>query len=239
MRWTETYRVMANDVDMTGTFRIAAMMRYMQETAYRHMNGTGPTEAELRAEGRAFLLCRIIVNVHEGLVHGEDFELETWAEESRGVSFGRTFIIRSGGRLIAESRSVWVLYDFAAKRILRVDDIGDAYGPEAPSETELPRRLSLPEGAELIPLCERLVDYPDIDVNGHMNNTVYADFLCGNVPEIRAGEARVQTIYINYSNESKLDEILAIERCGQRGEWYFRTHRSDGRLNVEARITTV
>ena len=239
MIWKEHYRVLAHDVDMTGTFRIAAMMRYMQETAYRHMDGTGPSEEDLRAEGRAFLLARIIVKVHEGLAHGDEFELETWAEESQGISFGRTFIIRSGGRLIAEARSVWVLFNFLERRILRVNVLDPLYGPEAPYEMELPRRLALPEGAEPHLCCERRVDYSDVDVNGHMNNTVYADLLCGCVPEIRSGEARVSTLYINYSNESKLDDTLTVERYGERGQWYFRTHRGDGKLNIEAKITTV
>ena len=239
MKWTEHYRVTSHDVDMTGTFRVAAMMRYMQETACRHMDGTGPTENELRESGRAFLIARIMIETHDVLRRGDEFELETWAEESRGISFGRVFIIRSGEKIVAVARSVWVLFDFVAHRIMRVDDIGHMYGPEPPLDMELPRRLSLPEGMELEPCGEHLVDYADIDVNGHMNNTVYADYLCGQIPEIRAGEAKVSTLFINYSNESKLDDHLAVSRGGQRGEWYFRTHRSDGKLNVEARITTV
>ena len=239
MIWTETYRVEAHDVDMTGAFRVAAMMRYMQETAYRHMQGTGPTETELRAAGRAFLLSRIAVRIYETIGHGDEFTLETYAEESRGVSFGRVFTIRSVGRLIAEARSVWVLFDFSARRIMRVGEIEHLYGEEPPHEMEVPRRLLLPEGVELSSYREHLVDYPDIDVNGHMNNTVYADILCGCVPEIRSGDARVSYLYINYSNECKLDENIKIERCGQPGEWFFRTHRDDGRLNVEARVETV
>ena len=240
MIWSEKYRVTALDVDMTGTFSAAAMMRYMQETAYRHMAGTGPTEDELRARGQAFLLSRIKLNIDGELRHGDGFTLRTFAEVSRGISFGRVFsIYDESDEKIAEARTIWVLYDFGTHRIMHVDDIGMMYGPEPPLEMELPRRLLLPDGAELAPCGTRRVDFPDVDVNGHMNNTVYAGFLCGNVPEVRAGEARVGSIYINYSNESKLDDELTIERFGQRGEWFFRTHRDDGKLNVEARITTV
>lgn len=241
MIWSEDYRVTALDVDMTGTFRASAMMRYMQETAYRHMAGTGPTEEELRARGQAFLLSRILLEVHGELRHGDAFTLKTFAEQSRGISFGRVFLIYSAdGGLVAEARTVWVLYDFGERRIMRVDSIDTRYGSEPPlEEIALPRRLALPAEAELVPCCVRRVDYPDVDVNGHMNNTVYADFLCGNVPEIRAGEARVSSLYINYSNESKLDGELTVGRWGRRGEWFFRTHREDGKLNVEARITTV
>ena len=240
MIWSEDYRVTALDVDMTGTFCPAAMMRYMQETAYRHMAGTGPTEDELRSRGQAFLLSRIMLNIYGAQHHGDAFTLRTFAEKSRGISFGRVFMIYGAdGEKVAEAKTVWVLYDFYEHKIVRVDSIGELYGPEPPLETELPRRLSVPDGMEPSPLCVRRVDYPDVDVNGHMNNTVYAGFLCGYVPEIRAGEARVSSLYINYSNESKLDDEISVSMCGSRGEWFLRTHRADGKLNVEARITTV
>lgn len=238
MIWKESYRVEAHDTDMTGKLRAAAMMKYMQETAYRHMNGTGPTEEQLRTLGRAFLLSRIAINMRAALSHGDAFTVETYAEESRGISFGRSFAVRSGDITVAEAKSVWVLFDFGEHRILHVDGFEHSYGQEKPLEMELPRRISVPDGMTAEKLMPREVEYADIDVNGHVNNTVYADILCGRVPEIRSGESRVSYLYINYSNECKLGDTVSIERCGGRGEWFFRTHRDDGRLNVEARILT-
>ncbi len=240
MGWKETYRVMSHDVNMMGTFRAAAMMRYMQETAYRHMNGTGPAEGVLRRDGRAFLLSRIALNVKGTIRHGDDFELETWAEESSGISFGRTFLLRSEkGELIAEARSVWILYDFGARRIMRCSELEHSYGAEPPHDMELPRRLTLPQELEFEPVGDHRVRYADVDVNGHMNNTVYADVLCGEIPEICSGEARVSSLYINYSNECKLGGTISICRGGGAGDWYFRTYRDDGKHNVDARITTI
>ena len=73
-----------------------------------------------------------------------------------------------------------------------------------------------------------------------MNNTVYADLLSGYIPEVKSGEGRIVSFYINYSNECRLDEEMKIYRaCGSaEGEWYFRTIRSDGKVNVEAKILT-
>ncbi len=240
MSWKETYRVMSHDVNMKGTFRAAAMMRYMQETAYRHMNGTGPAEEALRQEERAFLLSRIALNVTGTVRHGDSFELETWAEASSGIGFGRAFVLRtSGGEPFAEARSVWVLYDFNERRIMRISEFEHNYGSEPPYEMELPRRLTVPDGTEFLPAGEHRVSYADVDVNGHMNNTVYADVLCGEIPEICSGEARVESLYINYSNECRLGGVITIGRGGGAGDWYFRTYRDDGKHNVDARITTV
>lgn len=240
MIWKENYTVNAHDIDMTGKMRVSAMMRYMQETAYRHMSGTGPSEAELRADGRAFMLSRIAMKIYAAPGHGDGFSVETFAEESRGISFGRTFFIRLGDSCAVEAKSVWVLYDLNEKRLLHIGDIEHRYGEEPPFSMDLPRRISVPDGAEMLNAGEHEVEYADVDVNGHMNNTVYADIVCGRVPEIRAGGARASYVYINYSNECRLGDKIKIERCrAAEGDWLFRTHRDDGRLNIEARIMTV
>ena len=236
MIWTEKYRVMAHDVDMTGRVKISGLMRYMAETACRHMNGTGPTEKELREQDRAFLVARILVEKYGELHHGDEFEVNTWAEISSGVSFGRAFIIKQGETTVAKARSVWTLYDFGEKRFVRVSDIEMKYGPEAPMEMELPRRLSLPDGVTLTGLTGKRVEYGDIDENRHMNNTVYADMFCGCIPEIKNGSAGVRSVFINFSHECRLDEDIDIDAACDGGVWYFRSHRPDGMLNAEARI---
>jgi acyl-ACP thioesterase len=83
---------------------------------------------------------------------------------------------------------------------------------------------------------EYTVTYRDTDVNGHMNNTNYADILCGCIPNMK--QLRVKSIGINYSSEAVLNEELKIYMSKIDGKFYFRTIRSDGKTNIEAEIIT-
>ena len=236
----EPYRALPHDVDMSGRMKVSALMRYMEETAYRHMNKAGPTAESLRAKGQAFLLARTVVEVYAELRHGDEFEVGTWAENTcAGVSFGRAFSVRRGDVTVARSKTVWTLYDFCERRIIRVRDFPSDYMAEEPIDMELPRRLTLPEtiqSSDLVKLDEKRVEYGDIDENRHMNNTVYADMFCGCVPEICSGEARVKSIFINYSHECSLGGKIEIEGASDGGVRYFRSKLSDGTLNAEAKV---
>lgn len=238
MKWTESYRINSHDLDAAGNIRVAALMRYMQETAYCHMAGMKPSAEELRAEGRVFLLARAAVSVYDNVSHGDTIEVTTWATESKGVAFGRCFSIRANETLISEAETVWTFYDFEARKILRVGDVTLYYGTDEELGLDLPRRLSYPDPDSLVLQGCHTVIYADVDENRHMNNTVYPDVLSGFVPEIKDGTGRVVSMYINYSAECREDDEMRIYRSGGDGEWYFKTLRSDGRVNVEAKIIT-
>jgi hypothetical protein len=46
----------------------------------------------------------------------------------------------------------------------------------------------------------------------------------------------IKSITINFSNEAKIGEKLRIQRAEENGYFYFRTIRSDGKVNSEAQI---
>lgn len=238
MKWTESFTVCSHDIDASGNIKVAALMRYMQEAAFLNMAGMGPSADELRDQGRVFLLARVTLSVYGNAAHRDVIRVETWPSAKKGVNYERCFAIFCGERKICEAESVWTLFDFKNRRILRVTDGDYDYGHDEGLGLDLPRRLILPESAELILEGCHTVSYADIDANGHMNNTVYADLLSGFVPEIKNGGASAASFYINYSNECRLDDEMKIYRAGGDGEWYFRTIRSDGKVNIEAKILT-
>ncbi len=239
MKWKETFRVCSHDLDAAGNIKPGALMRYMQETAYLHMAGIRPSAEELRADGKAFLLARASLSIYKNPAHRDEIEVYTWETERRGVGFGRSFSVISNGITVAEMASVWTLYNFRDKKILRMTDAEDIfYGADEELALDLPRRLSYPDDTSLTLIGTHTVAYTDTDENLHVNNTVYADLLSGFVPEVKDRSARTVSLYINYANECKLDDELRIYRTGEAGEWYFRTLRSDGKTNVEVKILT-
>jgi acyl-ACP thioesterase len=90
---------------------------------------------------------------------------------------------------------------------------------------------------ELHLVGERTVEYSDIDLNGHMNNTRYPDFLCGHIEGGMKGQ-RVISMGISFVNEAPLGEVLKVYAGQSDGVYYLRTLRHDGSVNVEAEIIT-
>ena len=233
MKWTEHYRVIAQDVDFERVASASAIMRFMQDAANCHMEGAGPSYDELFDSGRAFVIARFALDCPAALRSHDEITVETWAAPSRAASFIRCYRILRDGEIIAEATGVWALVDTASGSLVRVDECGIDYGTEDAIEVDAPIRFRIPQDATLREVGRHTVTYADIDVNRHMNNTRYADMLCSYLP--MEGK-RVLSASIAYAAEAPLGEEIAIYRAEADGAYYFRTVREDGKTNVEARI---
>lgn len=226
-----------HDTDMYARMRPSALLRYMQETAFRQLNEYGPTMNEIRGGGHAFLLSRIRLSIEHDLPDYTPIRAETWVSNAdRGFAFGRYYRILAGDTVVARASSVWALVDIESRRPMRTTEFDYHFDGEPPMDLELPRRIRFAGEPEVV--GTRTVAYSDCDYNGHMNNTHYPDLLCDFLP---AGESRpVQDLVINFLGEAPLGETLTVYRqadAERDGRYLFRTRRADGGSNIEAVLT--
>ena len=232
MKWTENYRINSHDCDSSGKVRPSLILRYMQETANLQLRALGPTRDELLRDDRAFILSRINMSIYANLYAYENITVSSWACESRGVSFNRCYQIRSNGELIAEAASVWGLIGISDRKIYRVEDVILGFDTDEPLEIDTPKRVRIPRDIPLSLVGERPIVYSDLDVNQHMNNTNYPDMLCDFIPD--AVNKRMLNISISFAGEAKLGETLKVYMNHSDDQYFFRTVRADGSVNVEA-----
>lgn len=232
MKWTENYRVNANDEDVNRIVSISGLLRYMQDAANFQMEGEGPSYAELFSSGLAFVLSRFQLSSYSPIYAHDEICVQTWACESKGVQHNRCYRIMKDNAIAAEAVSVWALLDINTKRLKRVGDIELNYSQDKMLELDIPQRIKIPSEAQLSLRGEYLVSYADIDLNGHMNNTKYPDMLCGFLPDM-IGQ-RVISMSINFLKEAPLGESIKIYSGEYDGIYYFQTIRQDGTINVEA-----
>lgn len=237
MKWSGKYKVNAHDTDMNGVVSLTGILRYMQDSANCQMEDDGLSYDSLFSRGLAFVLSRLKLSVYHPIYSHDEIEVETWACESQGVSFNRCYAIKKNGEIMAEAYSVWALLDTKAHRLVRVSDFEGCYGEDSPVELDMAKRFRLPSDINLALVGERTVEYQDVDMNRHMNNTRYGDILCGYLPRIEGH--RVIQLEINYVSEAPLGETVKVYMAhGEDSTYYFRTVRDGGKTNIEAEIMT-
>lgn len=235
MKWSGKYKVNAHDTDLNNIVSLTGILRYMQDSANCQMEDDGLSYDCLFERGLAFVLSRLKLSVYHPFFSHDEIEVETWACESSGVSFNRCYRIKKDGEIMAEAYSVWALLDTKAHRLVRVSDFEGRYGEDSPVELDMAKRFRLPADINLTLVGERTVEYQDVDMNRHMNNTRYGDILCGYLPEIE--NSRVIQFEINYLSEAPLGENLKVYMAkGEDSTYFFRTVRDGGKTNIEAEI---
>ena len=234
MKWTELYTVDSHGVDFNGVARTSTLMHFMQECACAHITACGSSAKALRASGRAFLLSRFSAGFYEAVKPYTTLAVETWACESRGFSFNRCYRVLNGERVVAEASSVWALVDIESRRPIRVSDFETDLGCDKMLTLELPTRICSPKTECMRLRDEHTVSYRELDENLHMNNTYYSDMLCDTL-DMRG--KRIYKMSINFLNEAKHHDCLNIYACEQKEDLFFKSIRSDGKINIEAQIT--
>lgn len=234
MKWTEKYRLGAAETDINNIASPSAILRYMQDSSNSHMMAMKPSYEELFNKGLSFVLSRITISMYSTISAHEEFEGETWAAPSKGVTFNRCYRLTKNGNIVAEASSAWALLNVPERKLCRVTDVELNYGEDAPLELDMPTRFRIPSDVQLTLVGERLVEYADCDLNGHMNNTRYPDILCSYIAPMKG--VRASKMSISFVSEAPLGENLKIY-CGVLDDvYYLRTIREDGKVNVEAEI---
>ena len=235
MKWTGEYRVNANDVDVTNVVSASNILKIMQDAATSAMEADGPSYDELMERGLSFVLSRLRISCYAPLHTHDRLEGQSWACESRGAQFNRCYRLLRDGVIVAEGVSAWALVGLRDRKLHRVTEFNFPYRQDEMIELDLPARFRIPEGADLVLTGERTVEYADIDMNGHMNNTRYPDVLCSYLGTDMRGQ-RVISMGIAFLSEAPLGESIKYYAGQSDGIYYIRTVRENGQTGAEAEI---
>ncbi len=217
-------QVASFDVAPDGKLRPAAVLRYQQEAAEQHFAPGGLGWRGMAALGMAF----VCVRWHGQLLRRPGMEervtVETWHRQRKGPRFYRCYRwVDAGGAEIIRGVMEFALVSTADHRLLRGEEFDRFAIPAQPE-----RRVDCSDPGRLIlPALTSAGDYrvrpSDADMNGHMNNTHYAD-LCEDLlpPGTAAGEITLQ-----FHHESRPGESVALESARQGDALYLRGSRGE------------
>ena len=209
--WQEDMFVKSYDVDFKNRLKINQLFNYMQEAAGNHAEHLGWGYRDIVKNHLIWVLSRVKVKMEEYPPWGSTIRVETWPKDTYRLFATRDFIFSdAGGRRIGAATTVWVLLDVNTMRPQRVQNVQASY-PENTDRHGLDERLEkLPCDGALLKTFERTVSYNDIDINHHVNNARYVDWLLECLPAGTLSEKHIGALQLNYLSEAKADEDVLI-----------------------------
>ena len=230
MEYRMKTEVDAHDVDFNRVANTPSIMKYIQSAAQCQLTEGGMSYDNLKSNNRAFILSRVKLEILKPLRAYAPLTAVTYPCESRGYSFLRCYQLESDGEVVARAISVWALIDTESRALVKVNDFNLGL-PTLPQNGLVLGAMKLP--SNMTDIGGYGVHYGDVDQNRHMNNTKYPDMYSSFLP---LNGKMIRSITISYSNEAQIGEKLRVQRGEENGLFYFRTVRSDGKVNSEAQI---
>ena len=148
-----------------------------------------------------------------------------------------THFYDADGAEVAVIDSRWVLIDIDKRIILRKhpEQFADHWAEDVPFALPMKMTKAAPEACELA--GEPVASYSRCDMNGHLNNTRYADILCDALPWSVWEQGTVQDLLLFYHREVPRGESFTLSRAHTGEKQYYFNGEREGKSAFEASIT--
>ena len=170
------YTIMDNSTDRYGRLKPSQILFFAQDAATSQCDIIGMDWPSMAARGLFWAISRTNVQIRRLPRKGETITVETWPMANTRVAYPRaTTMYDEAGNVLLQCVSLWVLMDLEKRTMVLPGRSGlDFVGQDRGGELPLPGGL-VPFEADSAQW--RTVSYTDLDVNGHLNNARYMDWV--------------------------------------------------------------
>lgn len=211
--YDESFILRPHDCDLNEKWRPSAILETMQDVAGTHSMLLGCGRDQLVKQNIVWVLSRCELFMDRYPSASEKITVHTFPTPTRICFFPRYYVFTDErGEMIGKAGSLWLLLNLSTRKMLPPGDIGKLI----PDNKDLAVPMNLPatvgnlQGEEFVSVYHPV--YTDIDVNGHVNNTRYADWLCNTLGMDIMKEYEPAHIIFNYNHEVLPDHTVTIHR---------------------------
>jgi len=232
------FQVRSYECGPDGCATLPTVCNFLQEAASLHAETLGFSKTDFAAEGAniSWVLTRLRVQMTRYPRWEEHAVVGTYPRGGRRVTALRDFVIRCGDETLGVATSEWMVIDLATRRLVPVPArvyarANDVRPPVIGGEAFSKLRWSCQEACGARRFQARR---GDIDLNGHVNNVHYVEWLLETLP----GDAGpVRDFEIVYKSETLAgEEVHADSAEVEPGVWAAHAAAPDGRDHVIARL---
>ena len=233
---TMNYRMRWMDFDRYGRVQPWALLDLFQDLATAHAVQLGIGRDDMNPQGVFWAVIRSKYEIVREPRHHQAVQVRTWPHSLSRFSFIRDYsLLDEKGDELVKATSEWVLMDIATRKFVSVKDYysGPTDFCEDRSFPKKPRKApNFVEGN--LPVRTVVPSYCDIDVNGHVNNAMYAKYVIDALNPDENGAIR--TFQIDYRQEALLGVPLDVHTLVEEGRVLAKGLRENGETSFSSII---
>ncbi len=206
------YTVGVSDIDFRRQLKLSSLFVFLQDMATEHAYNIGVGRDVLQAKYNIiWVLNRAKVEIIRYPKFKEEITIETWPEQPDKVQFNRNFLMYDKtGQIIAKAFSQWVVIDFNTRRLRRSSLIEEEF-PKVDRERPVDCTQDKIKATGNLNLSyKKTVGYSDIDLNEHLNNAKYIDYIMDCFSLENHKKHYIKSIEIDYMYEALPGETIQL-----------------------------
>jgi acyl-ACP thioesterase len=209
--WEDEYSIPFCEVDTKKEVFLPTLWNLMQETAWHHAENLRVGYSDLVKHQHFWVLSRLSIQMEMYPRWGDRIKIKTWLAGTGRLFALRNFsILNSNGDIGGTAKSAWLVLDLKSRKAQRIEPVFRHFRNLLDSlpPGEEPEKISGPSLYKIRTSFK--VQYSDIDMHQHVNNTKYIEWILNSYPLEIHQNYRVQTIQINYIGESSEGDEISV-----------------------------
>ncbi len=227
------FTISIHDCDCFGRLKPSSLVAMMQQVSSNQCLQLNLGWEDLAKKNMFWAIIRQKVLIEQLPTLGQTVTIETWPGKTSRVAYPRSTIgYDAQGKELFRAISLWVLMDMDSRAMILPDESGiSVSGYVRGDELTLPRSLAL---RHLSGHAHRQVMYSHLDMNGHMNNAKYLDWMEDLLPSFFHKEHPIKGFTINYFSEAREGEDIQLQyELTPEGQLMIEASRPESELPAE------
>ena len=189
-------------VNFTGDVRLSALVDMMLLTSEKQLHEADADSSEMvKNNGLGWVVVQYHMDVTTMPKLGQKIKITTQATSYNKYFFYRDFWIDDeNGKRMVEAKSAFVLIDIKERKIVgAADRLDDKFGAVETTKLDRFPRVRVPEDFDFEQAQH--IGYYNIDVNKHVNNSYYFDWMVDTLDIDFIADHRLKSMDIKYEKE--------------------------------------
>ena len=230
------FKVRSYECGPDGRVTLPNVCNYFQEAASLHASSLGLGKGDFAAAGEniSWVLTKLVVKMTRYPVWEDEVTVETFPRGGRKIVAWRDFELKDAkGETLGVASSEWMIIDLATRKIHAVPEkVFAANDPENVPVLGLEpfSKFRFPDEADCRPLLHLTAQKSQIDLNGHVNNVHYLNWMLE--PCASRCPAEMEIVF---RSETLAGDEVRVETAASDGLTYHRVFAPDGKDHIVAR----
>jgi len=234
---SESFRITSFLVNLRQRAGLYAVLNLIQDAGWQHAVAL---KWDFAGQGLSWVFTRQKLVMKRWPLWNETVTIDTWLRPASGDSpfVFRDYELKVGAEKIGECTSSFTLIDNATRKLAKPDwsPLASLWRVEG-NLTHQPAKIALHR--DLTSLADFEVRNSDLDLNNHVNNTRYAQWILDAVPLPKLLQTELHEYEINFLAETKKGDVVTLQQAvglSEGDEQFQGWRKSDGKVVFSARM---
>jgi acyl-ACP thioesterase len=209
--WSQTYDVNTIVLDDRKRLGLVGLLNLLQDAAWIHAKHIGWGYEDLIRRGTIWVLARQKLVMSDWPVWEDVVTIRTWGRPVAGALAVREYEIAVGERNLGECTTSWLIVDAQTRRPHKLDRAAHDVVCRKDGFLDIEAR-KIAVRNDLKPAATFQVRNSDLDVNGHVNNTRYAQWILDSMTPEELAAWRIDGYEVNFLSETGVGDTIEIAR---------------------------